>query len=206
MKIKLWGVRGSLPSPSDNKEYRNKIRNILHKAVKTGLNDTSEINDFINGLPENLQYYYGGNTTCATVTSKSGSLYILDCGSGLLPLGNELLKGPCGKGKGHLKIFITHVHWDHIQGIPFFKPMYIPGNIMEFISPYEMLEKMRSGDRSSQNEVKFDQHKDNLGYGLLLKRYAPNVSDATDQQIKQAALIPFPTWQPCSGRFVSWLG
>ena len=141
MKIKLWGVRGSLPSPTDNKEYRNKIRNILQRAINIGLNEASQINDFINSLPENLQYYYGGNTTCAIVTSKSGNNYILDCGSGIRALGDELLKGPCGKGKGLLKIFITHVHWDHIQGLPFFKPMYIPGNILEFISPYETLEK-----------------------------------------------------------------
>lgn len=141
MKIKLWGVRGSLPSPTDNREYRNKIRSVLQKAIKSGLNDTSEINDFINSLPENLQFYYGGNTTCAVVTSKSGTNYILDCGSGIRALGDELLKGPCGKGEGHLKIFMTHVHYDHIQGIPFFKPMYIPGNVLEFYSPYDTLEK-----------------------------------------------------------------
>ncbi|MBN2039046.1 MAG: MBL fold metallo-hydrolase [Spirochaetes bacterium] len=139
--MKLWGVRGSLPSPTDNREYRNKVRNILQRAVKAGLNKTSEINNFINSLPENLQYYCGGNTTCAVVTSKSGNHYILDCGSGIRPLGDDLLNGPCGKGKGNLKIFITHVHWDHIQGLPFFKPMYIPGNVVEFISPYEALEK-----------------------------------------------------------------
>ena len=141
MKIKLWGVRGSLPSPTNNKEYRDKIRSILQRAVKEGLNKTSDLNEFISSIPENLQYYYGGNTTCVMLTSKKGINYILDCGSGLRPLGDELLKGECGKGKGHLRIFITHMHWDHIQGIPFFKPMYVPGNILEFFSPYEMLEK-----------------------------------------------------------------
>jgi phosphoribosyl 1,2-cyclic phosphodiesterase len=141
MKIKLIGVRGSLPSPSDNKDYRNKIRSILYRAVEAGINDVTQINSFLNKLPENLQYNYGGNTTCALLTSKSGNNYILDCGSGLRALGDEFLSGECGKGKGYLKIFITHVHWDHIQGIPFFKPMYVPGNILEFYSPYENLEE-----------------------------------------------------------------
>ncbi len=141
MKIKLIGVRGSLPTPSDNKEYRHKVRNILYRAVKAELNDVTQINDFLNKLPEDLKYNYGGNTTCATVTSNSGNVYLLDCGSGLRAFGDELLSGKFGKGKGYLKIFITHVHWDHIQGIPFFKPIYVPGNIMEFYSPYEKLEE-----------------------------------------------------------------
>lgn len=141
MKIKLIGVRGSLPCPTGNKEYRQKLRNILKLAVEKGLKSVDKINEFIKELPEELQYYYGGNTTCLTVTSEKGSLYIIDCGSGFKDLGNDLMEGECGKGKGYLKIFVTHVHWDHIQGIPFFKPMYIPGNVLEFISPYKDLEK-----------------------------------------------------------------
>ena len=57
---------------------------------------------------------------------------------------------------------------------------------------YDMLEKLRSGDRSVANEVQFDHHKDNLGYGLLLKRYTPKVVDATDAQIRQAARDTIP--------------
>ena len=125
MKIKLLGVRGSLSSPSSNREYRTKIRKILNRAVDSGLKSADQINDFINSLPDNLQYYYGGNTTCIALYSQSGTLYILDCGSGVREFGVDLLDGDCGKGKGILKIFITHLHWDHIQGIPFFKPMYI---------------------------------------------------------------------------------
>jgi cytochrome d ubiquinol oxidase subunit I len=54
------------------------------------------------------------------------------------------------------------------------------------------LEKLRGGDRSDQNKSRFIQHKDNLGYGLLLQRYTPRVVDATDSQIKQAALDTIP--------------
>ena len=102
MKIKLMGVRGSLPTPLGNEEYQKKISKILQRAVKSGLNDPGQIEDFIKKLPENLRYNYGGNTTCITITSNSGKLYIIDCGSGLRPLGDELIKGDCGKGKGHL--------------------------------------------------------------------------------------------------------
>jgi cytochrome d ubiquinol oxidase subunit I len=57
---------------------------------------------------------------------------------------------------------------------------------------YAYLEKLRSGDKSEQNKSRFNLNKENLGYGLLLKRYTPRVVDATDSQIKQAALDTIP--------------
>jgi len=57
---------------------------------------------------------------------------------------------------------------------------------------YEHLEKIRGGDRSDSNLKRFDDNKENLGYGLLLKRYTPHVVDATDEQIKRAALGTIP--------------
>jgi cytochrome d ubiquinol oxidase subunit I len=57
---------------------------------------------------------------------------------------------------------------------------------------YGTLEKLRDGDRSAPIQQLFDQHKENLGYGLLLKRYTPSVTDATDDQIKQASLDTIP--------------
>jgi cytochrome d ubiquinol oxidase subunit I len=57
---------------------------------------------------------------------------------------------------------------------------------------YDMLGKLRGGDQSAQNKLLFNQNKENLGYGLLLKRYTPAVVDASDQQIKQAARDTIP--------------
>lgn len=139
MRIKLLGVRGSLPTPINNEDYRKKIKKILQRAVKSGLKKPEDINDFINKLPDDLQFNYGGNTTCVSVTSNTGKIYVIDAGSGIRALGDELMKGDFGKGKGELPIFITHVHWDHIQGLPFFKPVYIPGNVLHFHSPYQNL-------------------------------------------------------------------
>ncbi len=136
MLIKLWGVRGSIPSPLSNKEYKHKIKRILEKAVASELT-ASEINSFINELPADLRYIYGGNTTCVSVVSNSGKIYIIDCGTGLRELGYELMKGPCGRGEGEVNFFITHNHWDHLQGLPFFNPIYVPGNILNFYSPYK---------------------------------------------------------------------
>lgn len=95
MKIKLWGVRGSTPTP----EHRNGR--------------------------------YGGNTACIEVRLANGTLIILDCGSGLRSLGKSLIR-EFGARPIHGYIFLTHFHWDHIQGIPFFRPLYEKGNIFAF--------------------------------------------------------------------------
>jgi phosphoribosyl 1,2-cyclic phosphodiesterase len=71
---------------------------------------------------------YGGATTCIEVQDRDGNRHIVDSGTGIIPLGYELMKGEFGKGKGKLNIYQTHTHWDHIQGFPFFVPIYVPGN------------------------------------------------------------------------------
>jgi phosphoribosyl 1,2-cyclic phosphodiesterase len=66
---------------------------------------------------------YGGNTTCIEVRTDEGHLIILDAGTGIFPLAQQLLKSMPVQAN----IFMTHSHWDHIQGLPFFTPLYIPG-------------------------------------------------------------------------------
>jgi phosphoribosyl 1,2-cyclic phosphodiesterase len=90
MKIKFWGVRGSIPSPRAG-------------TVR-----------------------YGGNTTCIEVRTDNNELIILDGGTGIFPLSQTLLK----ELPVTANIFITHSHWDHIHGLPFFIPNFIPGNKM----------------------------------------------------------------------------
>ena len=71
---------------------------------------------------------YGGNTVCLEIAEEGAPTLILDAGMGLHWLGNNLLKGAYGRGEGDAHLLLTHVHWAHIQGLPFFIPMLIPGN------------------------------------------------------------------------------
>jgi phosphoribosyl 1,2-cyclic phosphodiesterase len=71
---------------------------------------------------------FGGNTSCVSLRTSGGKLIILDCGTGARNLGNTLLSGPFGAGGGEASILLSHAHWDHIQGFPFFVPLYVPGN------------------------------------------------------------------------------
>jgi phosphoribosyl 1,2-cyclic phosphodiesterase len=71
---------------------------------------------------------YGGNTSCVSVVGQNGQLIILDMGTGVMRLGHTLLAGDMGKGQGHAAVLLSHAHWDHIQGFPFFPPVFVPGN------------------------------------------------------------------------------
>jgi phosphoribosyl 1,2-cyclic phosphodiesterase/DNA-binding response OmpR family regulator len=84
---------------------------------------------------------YGGNTSCVQITSAAGTLLIIDCGTGAHGLGQMLLKEGPKPTRGH--VLISHTHWDHIQGIPFFAPFFIPGNKWDFYAPKGFGESLR---------------------------------------------------------------
>jgi phosphoribosyl 1,2-cyclic phosphodiesterase len=83
--------------------------------------------------PELRNARYGGNTCCIEVRLDNDTLILLDCGSGMRGLGKSLL-GECGDRPIQAYIYLTHFHWDHIQGIPFFHPLYKKGNAFFFHS------------------------------------------------------------------------
>lgn len=83
--------------------------------------------------PERRNSRYGGNSPCIEVRLANGTIIILDCGSGLRGFGKSLLR-EFAERPIHAYIFVTHFHWDHIQGIPFFLPLYKKGNTFLFHS------------------------------------------------------------------------
>jgi phosphoribosyl 1,2-cyclic phosphodiesterase/CheY-like chemotaxis protein len=76
---------------------------------------------------------YGGNTSCVEVRPADGTLIVLDCGTGAHRFGQALLASAGPPVCGHL--LITHTHWDHIQGFPFFAPLFIPGSEWDLYAP-----------------------------------------------------------------------
>ena len=97
MKIKFWGVRGSIASPGPNTAR------------------------------------YGGNTTCIEIRTDNNELIILDAGTGLFPLSQTLLS----EMPLTVNVLITHSHWDHIQGLPFFAPNFIAGNVLRLHGAFD---------------------------------------------------------------------
>jgi len=72
---------------------------------------------------------YGGNTSCVAVRVEDGGpLIIVDAGTGIRKLGKEMMQSSFGEGAGTAHLLVSHTHWDHIQGLPFFAPAYHKGN------------------------------------------------------------------------------
>jgi phosphoribosyl 1,2-cyclic phosphodiesterase len=132
-------------------ELQYKIKAALLGAVGIDLTNPEAVNRYVERLPPDICSTAGGNTSCVEMRA-GDAVFILDCGSGIRPLGNVLLREAFGKGKGEAHIFITHTHWDHVQGFPFFNPAFIPGNRLNFYSPYPDLQ-MRFEDQ--QREIYF---------------------------------------------------
>ena len=76
---------------------------------------------------------FGGNTSCVEVTTDSGACFILDCGTGARALGAALMARTTGPITA--TVLLSHTHWDHIQGFPFFVPLFVPGNRVSVCGP-----------------------------------------------------------------------
>lgn len=139
MKVKLWGVRGSLPTPYTPDVLEGRIRRLLHEFFDNGHKSKEQVDTFLNSLPAYRRGGFGGNTACIEVSTDSTSV-IIDGGSGLRRLGEMLMGGPCALGRGEVHVLLTHFHWDHLVGLPFFIPIFIRGNQIHFHAVQDDLE------------------------------------------------------------------
>lgn len=150
MKVTLYGVRGSLPTPLTQVEFMTKMKILLEEARKQWISspDTFSTESFL--AQSNQNSYIGGNTTCIFIEGKNDEKVIIDFGSGARKLGNDLLAKGIAKG-GNLIALMTHTHWDHIQGFPFFKPAFIPSVHIDFYSTIPNLEERFIRQQHSEN-------------------------------------------------------
>jgi ribonuclease BN (tRNA processing enzyme) len=146
MEIKFWGTRGSIPTPLSTAAIKHKIRQALAGATGLNLSDPDEVEQYLERLPWTVQGTMGGNTTCLEIRSHD-QILILDAGSGLRLLGIDLMQRGFARERYPLNILISHTHWDHIQGFPFFAPAFLPGSQIAFHSPLPDL-----GERLAQQQ------------------------------------------------------
>ncbi len=85
---------------------------------------------------------YGGNTACVEVRDSTGALLILDAGTGLRELGIYLMSAN-GARPFNVDLLLSHLHWDHIQGIPFFRPAYVPNSTLRITGPKQSKTSMK---------------------------------------------------------------
>lgn len=139
MKIKLWGVRGSLPAPMLPSEIETRVRDCITEFIKGGHKNLDEIDGFLRTVAPYKLGGFGGNTACIEVKTANQTI-LIDGGSGLRRAGEAMLNGPLAHGRGEAHIFFTHFHWDHIIGLPFFNPIFIPGNQIHLYAVQDDLE------------------------------------------------------------------
>lgn len=131
-RVKFWGVRGSVPAPMTEDSFQKTLRSLAVEYAE--IDDTGktplQLVKFLEFVEANRgNNVHGGNTSCVEVLSNNQSYppgrIVLDMGTGLRELGNSLMR-ELFECKG-LKIafLLSHVHWDHIQGLPFFSPLYM---------------------------------------------------------------------------------
>ncbi len=173
MKIKIWGARGSLPAPLTPVQVEDRIKKSIQGFLAAGFRDAVEVSRFLSAQAHHQLGGYGGNTPCIEVFTESSQI-IVDGGSGLRPLGYELLGGPCGKGTGEVHLVFTHFHWDHLIGLPFFVPFFIPGNT---IHVYAVQEDLPDVFKTVFKKPYFPVPLENLGAKIVYHRLEPRVAN-----------------------------
>ncbi len=128
MRVRFWGTRGSIPVSVMSDIIREKLRHALTLALRAGLRDETQVNEFISRLPFAVNGTYGTNTSCVQIDTGGDEYIVCDAGTGIKPLG-ESVQSRLEPGRtATWHVFLSHLHWDHIQGFPFFAPAYVPGN------------------------------------------------------------------------------
>jgi phosphoribosyl 1,2-cyclic phosphodiesterase len=127
-KVIFWGTRGSLPVALTASDVRQKITAALTAANGKTFSTSAALNEFIEHLPFTTRGTFGGNSSCVEIVTGGHEHIICDMGSGARPLGHAKIAAFGALNPQTYHIFISHLHWDHLMGFPFFAPMYIPGN------------------------------------------------------------------------------
>jgi phosphoribosyl 1,2-cyclic phosphodiesterase len=129
IKAIIWGSCGSLPSPASSANIREKVKAALWAARDQKFTAETEVDAFLNTLPHHMQGTFKANTSCVQIEADSEDVILCDAGTGIRDYALSL---PADTPLKTYHIFISHLHWDHIQGFPFFTPAYIPGNRIIF--------------------------------------------------------------------------
>ena len=141
MRLRFWGTRGSIPVALTESSIRQKLIAALTSAAGRSLDTPEQISRHVDTLSFDIRGTFGGHSSCVELITGGEEHIVFDMGSGARPLGQSLLQryGPSRPQTYH--VFMSHVHWDHIMGFPFFGPVYIAGNRIIIHGCHDVLEE-----------------------------------------------------------------
>ncbi len=164
MDVKFWGVRGSLAAPLLPEQVQAKINAAVQIIQPKDLESPDSRQKFLSSLPPYIYGTIGGNTPCVQATSFANDELIFDAGTGIREMGMS----PETMGNTHYSLFLSHLHWDHIQGFPFFGPLYNPNVTIDIYSPVENMAEFFAGQmRAPFYPVDFDAVKDRIHFKAI---------------------------------------
>jgi anti-anti-sigma factor len=184
IRVHFWGTRGSLPTPIGQGAVRGKIREALLAAHAHGLPSAEAVDAFIDReLSFSVRGTFGGNTSCVEIATGGDEYVVCDLGSGLREFGNHQLTQHGPGRKATYNVFMSHVHWDHIMGFPFFTPAYIPGNTIRIHGCHDVMEQAL---RIQQSAPCFPVDFDALGASIEFVQLKPGVAS----QVAGLSVVP----------------
>lgn len=138
MRVKFWGVRGSLPQSSATLEWVHHFKSLMEKFFQAGYKHQSDVDLFISKQKIQDIGGYGSDTTCIEVSSDRFSI-LIDGGSGLKKYNDHLALNGYSQTEHH--ILLTHFHFDHTMGLSYFIPHFLKDHEIHYYSPDENCEK-----------------------------------------------------------------
>jgi phosphoribosyl 1,2-cyclic phosphodiesterase len=175
--VKFHGVRGSIPSPLTYEGVEEKLMKAFQQAKSEDLADDDSIKSFVQSLPHEIRGTFGGNSSCVSM-QVDDELLIFDAGSGIRMLGQDLMATEFGRGQGKANLFFSHTHWDHILGIPFFVPFYIPGNQFMVNSPLpDIRERLEGQQKFEYFPIPFSIYGADIDFTVLEKKTELKIGD-----------------------------
>jgi phosphoribosyl 1,2-cyclic phosphodiesterase len=140
MIIRFWGVRGSCPTPLKPTEVTGKLSAVMQRIKSCDIESPQAKERFISQLPRHIRSTVGGNTACVEVRLEDNTIIIFDAGTGIRSLYDNMMYQGDIIHTYHL--FMTHFHYDHLIGMPYFAPLYDSNNKVHIYSPYSKMEEI----------------------------------------------------------------
>ncbi len=180
MKLKFWGTRGSIPVSLTAPDVRARLIAALRGAAGRRFDLPGEMEAYIDGLGFDIAGTYGGHSSCVQIDTGGPQHIILDLGTGVRPLGQHMLErfGPAVPQTYH--VFMSHLHWDHIMGLPFFTPVYIAGNHLVIHSCHPQVEfALRRQQDVPSFPVRFEQFAATIEFDVMQPGHAVEIGGTT---------------------------